>query len=65
MQAVLHAAQRDALQKMGVANRLKLNATLWEHARALKVAALRAQHADWDQEQIRRAAQEALQRASR
>lgn len=32
---------------MSVAERMRLNASLWDHARALKEATLRAMHPDW------------------
>lgn len=65
MQPILDPRQRDALRRLGVAGRLRLTASLWDHARAMKVATLRALHPDWDEQAIQRAATEAMQRGSR
>lgn len=48
---------------MSIAERMRLNASLWDHARALKEAALRALHPEWSEEQVRNATREALQNA--
>jgi len=61
MTRVFHDAQIRALRDMTVAERLRLNASLWDHARALKEATLRAQHPDWTQERVRVSARKALQ----
>ena len=50
---------------MSLAQRLILNASLWNHARALKEAALRAQHREWSDVQVREAARKAIQNAGR
>ena len=65
MVAVLHEAQLRALQQMTVGQRLQLNASLWEHARVLKEAAVRALHTEWSEEQVREAARKVLESAAR
>ena len=50
---------------MSLAQRLILNASLWNHARALKEGALRAQHHEWSDVQVREAARKAIQNAGR
>jgi hypothetical protein len=63
MPTVLHEAQARALRAMSIAERMRLNASLWDHARVLKEAALRAMHPEWSEEQVRNATREALQNA--
>ena len=65
MSTEFHIEQIRSLRAMSVAERLVLNASLWEHARVLKEAALRKLHEDWSDEQVRQAAREALQHAGR
>jgi hypothetical protein len=62
---ILHPAQRDALRNMGRSRRIQISASLWEHARLLKEATLRALHPDWSDDTIRRVARKALQRERR
>ena len=38
METVLHEAQIRALRRMSLGERMRLNASLWDHARALKEA---------------------------
>lgn len=64
-QKIMHEAQAEALRRMSLAERIRLNASLWEHARVLKEATLRARHSDWTETQVHDAAKEALQRAGR
>ena len=65
MQNVVHEAQVQAFRRMSLAERIRLNASLWDHARALKEAALRERHPAWTDREIQMAATEALQRAGR
>ena len=65
MKTEFHEAQVRSLREMSVSQRLVLNASLWEHARALKEAVLREQHKDWSEDRVRTSAREALQHASR
>jgi hypothetical protein len=65
MNAILDPEQREALRKLGIEGRLRVAASLWEHARALKEATLRALHPDWTDETVRSASREALRRGRR
>ena len=62
---VLHPEQVRVLRAMSLGERLALNASLWENARALQEAAVRGRHPDWTEEQVRNAAREAIRRADR
>ena len=48
------------LRAMSPAQKLRAAERLYESARQLKAAALRAQHPDWSEETIRRAVREAF-----
>ena len=65
MKIDFHPAQIAALRSMSVAQRLALNASLWDHARVLKEATLRGEHLNWSEEAVRNAARKALQHAVR
>ncbi|RKZ11826.1 hypothetical protein DRQ53_08555 [bacterium] len=65
MNNILHPEQVRAFRRMTPRQKLALNASLWEHAHALKEAFFRARQPAWDDEQIRQAARETIQRAAR
>jgi hypothetical protein len=61
MEPDLHEAQIQALRRMTQAQRLVVNASLWDHAHTLKRAMIRSLHPDWTKEQIEEAVQKVFQ----
>jgi hypothetical protein len=64
MDQILTHEQVRALRKMSLGQRIALNASLWDHANALKQEALRTLHPDLSEEQVREAAREVIQSAA-
>jgi hypothetical protein len=56
----LHPEQKKIFQSMTAEQKLKVSEMLFWSARALKRAALRAHHRNWDEEKIEQAVKESF-----
>lgn len=60
---MLHPAQIDSYRRMTPAQKLEIAVQLWRAARALKAAALRAEHPDWSEDCVQEKVKEVFARA--